>query len=233
MGKSFNLKGYTKKTQDKKQEGNPSKFQGLRDSENNEYTTKTQDNIVTNKETKKAETIKTQKSNNINTKQTQDNSSVKKPEKKKAASAPKEKETQVSNNISTIQAQSSNKTNTIQTQENIRINMAFTDDNYEIIAQESEKLSIPMAAFINETVAGANIKEVEEYIAGLPIIPNKNMIPRRKGHKMKRINIRLTQEVHNILTSGAEKYNQTLTQYLNCVLNYTIKAQARNNLETI
>ena len=213
MGKSFNLKGYTKKTQDKKQEGNSSKFQGLRDSENSKYTKKTQDNEVTNKETATVETIKTQKNNNINTKKTQHISSAEKPEKEKVASAPKEKDTQVGNNI-----------NTIQTQENIRINMAFTDDNYNIIAQESEKLSIPMAAFINETVAGADIKAVEDYIAGLPIIPNKNMIPRRKGHKMKRINIRLTQEVHNILTSGANKYNQTLTQYLNCVLNYTIRA---------
>lgn len=233
MGKSFNLKGYTKKTQDKKQEGNPSKFQGLRDSENSEDTIKTQDIVVKKIEVTTAGKAKAQERNRIDIRKTQDNSSAKKSEKKKAASAPKEKDTQVSNNISTIQAQSSNKINTTQTQENIRINMAFTDDNYEIIAQESEKLSIPMAAFINETVANANLKAVEEYIAGLPIIPNKNMIPRRKGHKMKRINIRLTQEVHNILTSGADKYNQTLTQYLNCVLTYTIKEQARNNLETI
>ena len=111
--------------------------------------------------------------------------------------------------------------------ENIRINMAFTDDNYNIIAQKSEMLGIPMATFINETIANIDIKAVENYISNLFIIPNKHMIPRKKGHKMKRINIKLTQKVYNILTSGADKYNQTLTQYLNCILNYKIKKQDR------
>ena len=105
--------------------------------------------------------------------------------------------------------------------EGIRINMGFSEENYMKIRSQSEKLSISMVSFINTSVEQSDSDEVDKYINSLSVKPSKDMIPRRRGNKMKRINIRFTMSAHKILKDGAEKHNQTLTQYLNLILSNT------------
>ena len=96
--------------------------------------------------------------------------------------------------------------------------MGFSEENYMKISSQSEKLGISMVSFINTSVEQSDSDEVDKYINSLSVKPSKDMIPRRRGNKMKRINIRFTMSAHKILKDGAEKHNQTLTQYLNLIL---------------
>lgn len=102
--------------------------------------------------------------------------------------------------------------------EGIRINMGFSEENYMKIRSQSEKLSISMVSFINTSVEQSDSDEVDKYINSLSVKPSKDMIPRRRVNKIKRINIRFTMSAHKILKEGAKKHNQTLTQYLNLIL---------------
>jgi len=99
-----------------------------------------------------------------------------------------------------------------------RINMAFTDPNYEMILEYSERYQVTMAHLINVMARVTKDEDIEDYITSLPIKPTKNHVRRKKGARSKRINIYFENDVYEKIEKGAEKHNMTLTQYLNIVL---------------
>ena len=99
-----------------------------------------------------------------------------------------------------------------------KINMAFTDRVYDIIKEESEKLGIAAVYYINATIRQANLDHIQKFYDQMLIKPSKDCIPRKKGQASKRIFIKFDADVYNMIVSGSEKYNQTLTQYVNMVL---------------
>ncbi|MBU5679002.1 hypothetical protein [Blautia sp. MSJ-9] len=104
-----------------------------------------------------------------------------------------------------------------------KINMAFTARVYDIIKEESEKLSIAAAYYINEAIRQADLNHIQAFYDQLLIKPSKDCIPRKKGQAAQRIFIKLDADVYNMIVAGAEKYNQTLTQYVNMVLESNIR----------
>lgn len=104
-----------------------------------------------------------------------------------------------------------------------KINMAFTGRVYDTIKEESEKLSIAAAYYINATIRQADLNHIQAFYDQLLIKPSKDCIPRKKGQASQRIFIKLDADVYNMIVAGAEKYNQTLTQYVNMVLESNIR----------
>ena len=94
-----------------------------------------------------------------------------------------------------------------------RINMAFTDPNYEMILEYSERYQVTMAHLIN-VMARVTKDEDIEYITSLPSNLQKIMFEEKKGARSKRINIYFENDVYEKIEKGAEKHNMTLTQYL-------------------
>ena len=108
-----------------------------------------------------------------------------------------------------------------------RMNMAFTDNNYTLIQSEANRLGINMAYFINAVIRAVPDDDVDKYLDALPIRPSKNHVPRRKGNPAKRLNFKIEDDAHVKITAGAEKHNETLTQYANTIIE--VYAQANNN----
>lgn len=100
--------------------------------------------------------------------------------------------------------------------------MAFSDDLYEKIYSESGRLSVGLAYYVNAIIRQADPEKVHAYYEAQPIKASKSCIPRKKGKPAKRITIKIDPDVYDILTVGAERHNQTLTQYANLVLESNI-----------
>lgn len=103
-------------------------------------------------------------------------------------------------------------------QKDKRINMAFSDKNYSVIMEETERLGITCVYMINTLVTVMERTDVEEYLSRLPIRRTKDNIPRRKGSPMKRINLKFTSAAYTAASAGAEATNMTITQYVNTVI---------------
>ncbi len=99
-----------------------------------------------------------------------------------------------------------------------RINMAFSDDVYNWIQAESARLGVGAAYYINAMIRRTDKETVQVFYEAQPVKASKNCIPRRKGKPAQRITIKIDPDVYGIIAEGAEKYNQTLTQYANLVL---------------
>lgn len=108
-----------------------------------------------------------------------------------------------------------------------RINMAFTDENYETVQGEANRLGINLAFFLNTLVRIVDESDIDSYIESQPIKRTKDNVARRKGNPAKRINLKFHEDTHQKLKDGAEKYNQTLTQYMNVIVE--VYAQDKNN----
>lgn len=104
-----------------------------------------------------------------------------------------------------------------------RINMAFTDVVYNTIKAESERLGVAAAYYINTVIRQSDSESVQAYYEKQTVKVSKDCIPRKKGKAAKRIFIKLDADVYRIIVAGAEKYNQTLTQYVNLVLESNIE----------
>lgn len=104
-----------------------------------------------------------------------------------------------------------------------KINMAFTDIVYNTIKAESERLGVTAAYYINTVIRQSDSESVQTYYEQKPVKVSKDCIPRKKGQAAKRIFIKLDADVYGIIVAGAEKYNQTLTQYVNLVLESNIR----------
>lgn len=99
-----------------------------------------------------------------------------------------------------------------------RINMAFSDDVYNWIQAESARLGVGAAYYINAMIRRTDKETVHVFYEAQPVKASKNCIPRRKGKPAQRITIKIDPDVYGLIAEGAEKYNQTLTQYANLVL---------------
>ena len=67
-----------------------------------------------------------------------------------------------------------------------RISMAFTDNNYEFIFDETSRLGINCAHFLNSLIRIMDSDEVDKYVESQPFRKGNNAI-KRKGHPAKRI----------------------------------------------
>lgn len=103
-----------------------------------------------------------------------------------------------------------------------RTNMAFSDDLYEKIFRESERLSVSLAYYINTVIRQADQEKVRLYYEAQPVKTSKACIPRKKGKPSKRITLKIDPDVYDIITAGATRYDQTITQYANLVLEASI-----------
>ena len=99
-----------------------------------------------------------------------------------------------------------------------RINMAFSDRNYELIQSETNRMGINYAFFINTLIRIIEKKDIDAYIDSMVIKRTKYNVGRRKGNPAKRINLKFNMDNYQKLQSGAEQYNQTLTQYMNIII---------------
>lgn len=104
-----------------------------------------------------------------------------------------------------------------------RINMAFSDDTYAWILKESERLGVGAAYYINSIIRQTDPETIHSFYEAQPIKTSKDCVPRRKGKRAQRITIKIDSDVYTSITIGAEKYNQTLTQYANLVLESHIR----------
>lgn len=107
-------------------------------------------------------------------------------------------------------------------QKSKRTNMAFSDNLYEKICSESERLCVGLAYYINAIIRQADPEKVHNYYEAQPVKASRTCVPRKKGKPAKRITIKIDPDVYDILTAGAERHNQTLTQYANLVLEASI-----------
>lgn len=108
-----------------------------------------------------------------------------------------------------------------------RINMAFTDANYKLISEESERLSVSFVYFINSLIRIVDEKDISRYIESMTIRRSKDNISRRKGKPAKRINLKFSPELHSMLSRGAASCNMTITQYMNTIIEvYAVSARS-------
>lgn len=109
-----------------------------------------------------------------------------------------------------------------------RINMAFFDPNYELIQNETARLGITCVYMINTLVQIVEESDIDDYIKSQTIRRTKNSVLRRKGNPAKRINLRFSPAVYERISCGAQKYDQTITQYVNTIVE-VYAAHERNN----
>lgn len=105
-----------------------------------------------------------------------------------------------------------------------RFNMAFTDENYAVIQEEANKLGINLYSFIGALINIVPDEDIDEYIDSLPIKRTKDNVARRKGNPAKRINLKFSEAQHKKISARAERYNQTITQYVNVVIEVYTKS---------
>ena len=146
-------------------------------------------------------TTQTQDTHNINTTQTQDSSE----NSHEKYAAYRRAEEVIEKKIAT-------------TGNSKKINMAFTDTVYATIKSEAEKLGVTAAYYINSMIRNADQEDIREWYAQLLIKPSKDFVPRRKGQASKRIYVKFDTDVYDKIVAGSDRYNQTITQYVNRVL---------------
>lgn len=111
-----------------------------------------------------------------------------------------------------------------------RINMAFTDENYALIAGESERLAVSLVHFISSVIGMTDEKDIDSYISAMAIPRTKDFVARRRGNPAKRINLKFSPRLHSRLSRGADAHNMTITQYLNTVIE--VYAQDKHKIST-
>lgn len=102
-----------------------------------------------------------------------------------------------------------------------KIKMAFSKANYEYLSNASENLGVSKSYIINRLIATLDSEAVSGFISNMLIPPSKDIVSRKKGSPLARINIIFNSDTHSILSIEAEKHNQTLTQYVNILLDFT------------
>lgn len=102
-----------------------------------------------------------------------------------------------------------------------KIKMAFSKANYEYLSNASENLGVSKSYIINRLIATLDSEAVSGFISNMLIPPSKDIVSRKKGSPLARINIIFNSDTHSILSIEADKHNQTLTQYVNILLDFT------------
>lgn len=103
-----------------------------------------------------------------------------------------------------------------------RINMRFGDEVYNHIIKESERLCVNTSAYVNEMICRADPEKIDEYYNGLLVKPSRNFVARKRKEKSHQINITIRPDVREKLLDKSEKYNQTMTQYVNMIISADI-----------
>ncbi|MDY3741242.1 MAG: hypothetical protein SO022_12450 [Selenomonadaceae bacterium] len=102
-----------------------------------------------------------------------------------------------------------------------KIKMAFSKANYEYLSNASENLGVSKSYIINRLISTLDSEAVSGFISNMLIPPSKDIVSRKKGSPLARINIIFNSDTHSILSIEADKHNQTLTQYVNILLDFT------------
>lgn len=112
-----------------------------------------------------------------------------------------------------------------------RVNMAFPDSNYEFLLSETSKLNINFMYFLNTIIEATTDEEIKQFMDNHPLLKGgRSSAPRRRGHKMKRINFKLSAQNHKKLRACASNNDTTITNIVNAILEIYIN---KNNLNTI
>lgn len=99
-----------------------------------------------------------------------------------------------------------------------KMNMAFTDEIYDIIKNDTKRLGVTAAYYINQSIRNADPDSIRSRYDSLPVKPTKDFVPRVKGQASKRIFVKFDTDTYNGIVAGAEEYHMTLTQYVNMIL---------------
>lgn len=111
-----------------------------------------------------------------------------------------------------------------------RVNMAFSDSNYEFIVSETSKLGVNFMYFLNYLIRTTSEEDINQLLDSQPFRKGgRSSAPRRRGHKLKRINFKLNTENHEKLNVLASKNDATITTIVNVILELYI---AKNNVST-
>ena len=109
--------------------------------------------------------------------------------------------------------------------------MAFTDSNYEFLLSETLKLNVNFMYFLNAIIESTTDEEIKQFMDNHPWLKSgRSSAPRRRGHKMKRINFKLNTQNHEKLRACASYHDATITNIVNAILEIYIN---KNNLNTI
>ena len=100
------------------------------------------------------------------------------------------------------------------------IKMGFSNSNFLYLTEASENLGVSKSYIVNRLVNTLDSEAISNYINKMPIPPSKDIVTKKKGSPLPRINIIFTSDTHSILSNEAEKHNQTLTQYVNILLDF-------------
>ena len=117
-------------------------------------------------------------------------------------------------------APASEKENFKNTKTTKSIKMGFSNSNFLYLTEASENLGVSKSYIVNRLVNTLDSEAISNYINKMPIPPSKDMVTKKKGSPLPRINIIFTSDTHSILSNEAEKHNQTLTQYVNILLDF-------------
>ena len=109
-----------------------------------------------------------------------------------------------------------------------RINMAFTDGNYAFLVAETSKLGVNFMHFINSIISSTDSSEIDQCMDEQPMRKGKHSASRRKGHPMKRINLKLKSANYVKVFDCAERNDATITTIVNIVIELY---QHRNNID--
>ena len=109
-----------------------------------------------------------------------------------------------------------------------RVNMAFPDTNYEFILSETSRLNVNFMYFLNHIISSTSNEDIDAFMDNNPLFKGgRSSAPRRRGHRMKRINFKISTENHQKLNTCASKNDATITAIVNAILEIYI---AKNNI---
>ena len=137
-----------------------------------------------------------------------------------AVEAVEEKEEKAEISAPAPTSEKENFKNTKTTKNTKSIKMGFSNSNFLYLTEASENLGVSKSYIVNRLVNTLDSEAISNYINKMPIPPSKDMVTKKKGSPLPRINIIFTSDTHSILSNEAEKHNQTLTQYVNILLDF-------------
>ena len=105
-----------------------------------------------------------------------------------------------------------------------RMNMGFSNANYEFLQNETSRLNINIAHFINTLIRIIEVDDIDAYIQTQAIRLGMGA-SRRKGNPLQRINLKFTAANDSKVAREAAKHNTTKTQYVNMLIEFYAKQQ--------
>ncbi len=136
-------------------------------------------------------------------------------------------ETEENQEIDNNEEISDTKSGTSETKE-CRVNMAFSDNNYKFLLNETSKNNVNFMYFLNHIIKHTSDEEINRFMDNHPLLKGgRSSAPRRKGHKMQRINFKIYTENHEKVSNCALKNDATITAIVNAIIEIYI---SKNNV---